>query len=344
MDFHSDEENQARLDSGPLSRRSLGAIDTHTHYFPAPYRAAIDAAGITHPDGYHAGGPSWPLDAQLAHMENLGIETAVLSISTPGVQLANNDPAKVARDANEEGAQLARDHPGRLGFFASIPMDGVDRAIAEIEHAYERLGAWGVCLMTHTNGVYLGDPSLEPVFEALGRYRARVLVHPTEPAAFPAQVMPGWSRSMYEYFFDTTRTFINLIFSGQLVRNPGVRMIIPHAGSALPALAQRIERNVKRGNAEAGQQRYPSMIESLRSCWFDTAGSVLPHQMASLLALADPTRILWGSDFPYTNAQMGAELCADMRTSDILTEAQRRAILRDNALALFADKLPATAG
>jgi predicted TIM-barrel fold metal-dependent hydrolase len=137
---------------------------------------------------------------------------------------------------------------------------------------------------------------------------------------------------------------INLIMSGALERHPGIRLVIPHAGAALPALAQRIERNVWRTNATRETDPLPGFVDSLRRCWFDLAGSVLPHQLPSLLALADADRIVYGSDFPYTNADLGAELAAELRTTDALTSAQKSAVLRTNAAALFPQLATTTAG
>lgn len=338
MNRWRDGEIEERLDApGGTGRAALRAIDVHTHYVPDGYRKALADAGVTHPDGYHAGVPAWSADAHLAHMERLGIETSVVSISTPGVAFGGPaDPVRVAAEANEAGAELAAAHPGRFGFYAALPLHDTDAALAELDRAVGELGTWGVSLLTHTGGVYLGDPRLEPVFAELSRRELPVLVHPTAPAADVPGVMQGWSKSMYEFFFDTTRAVTNLVFSGTLDRHPGIRLIIPHAGAALPALAQRIERNVWRADRDGdGVTGYPSFVDTLRRCWFDLAGSVVPFQIPSLLALAGEDRVLYGSDFPYTNAALGAELGAELRTTGTLTGDQKQAFLRGNAAGLF---------
>ncbi|WP_326837137.1 amidohydrolase family protein [Amycolatopsis rhabdoformis] len=339
MNRWSDREIDDRLDASARDGRSaLRAIDVHSHYLPPSYRRALHDAGITHPDGYHAGVPRWSAQEHLEQMERLGIETAVVSISTPGVVLGGDtDPRRVAAEANDEGAELVRAHPGRFGFYAALALPDVDAALREIDRAVDTLGAWGVSLLTHTDGLYLGDDRLDTVFAELSRRQLPVLVHPTAPATLVPGVMAGWSRSMYEFFFDTTRAVTNLVFSGVLERHPGVRLVIPHAGAALPALAQRIERNVWRANLsrDGDQERLPSFVGSLRRCYFDLAGSVLPYQLPSILSLVDDSRIVYGSDFPYTNAGLGAELNADLRTAETLSSDQKAAFLRHNAAALF---------
>lgn len=335
----SPEDNDALIASGgPGGKDELRAVDVHVHYLPPRYRELVVDAGIDRPDGYHGGLPRWSADAHLAQMERLGIDTAVVSISTPGVRLTPDpaDAVATARVANEEGAELVRSHPGRFGFYAALPLPDTDAALREIAYAFDELGAWGVCLMSNTDGVYLGDRRLEPVFAELSHRRAAVLLHPTSPANQVTSVLPGWSRSMYEYFFDSTRAIINLVFSGTLRRCPGVTMVVPHAGAALPALSQRIERNVWRANRRsAGDDPYAGFLESLGRCYFDLAGSVVPFQLPSLLSMVDGSRIVYGSDYPFTHEELGAELNADLRTTRLLTDDLRRAALRDNARALF---------
>ncbi|MBO9524139.1 MAG: amidohydrolase [Nocardioidaceae bacterium] len=333
--------------AGSFAPSALRAFDLHVHYLPPAYRDLVLAAGITKPDGFSGGVPAWSAEDHLAHMERLGIETSVVSISTPGVVLGGDaSPSTVARAANEGGAALVADHPGRFGFYAALPVPDADAALAELEHAVDELGAWGVCLLTNVDGCYLGDPVLEPVMVEISRRELPLLVHPTQPPVLVPEVMAGWSRSMYEYFFDTTRALTNLVFSGQLERHPGVKLVVPHAGAALPALAQRIERNVWRANASTadGAPGYPSFVETLRRCWFDLAGSVLPFQLPSLLALADSDRIVYGSDYPFTNDVMGADLALDLRTSDALDDGLRTRILRDNAVGLFPQLAAARVG
>lgn len=69
----------------------------------------------------------------------------------------------------EAGAQIVRDHPGRFGLFASLPLPDIDGALAEIGYAFDILDADGVIMETNVHGVYLGDQRLEPVFAELAR-------------------------------------------------------------------------------------------------------------------------------------------------------------------------------
>jgi 6-methylsalicylate decarboxylase len=65
--------------------------------------------------------------------------------------------------------------------------------------------------------------------------------------------------------------------------------------------------------------------------YFDTANAANRAALAGLRAFANPNRILFGSDYPYVPLARGVD---DLGHAD-LRAAERRAIERDNALALM---------
>src|SRR5271163_3431083 len=106
-------------------------IDVHAHFLPSFYRDALVEAGLSKPDGMPAI-PQWSEELALSTMDRLGIGTALLSVSSPGVHFGDDAKARVlARLVNEEGARLADAHPGRFGQFASLPVPDIDGALRE---------------------------------------------------------------------------------------------------------------------------------------------------------------------------------------------------------------------
>ena len=115
-------------------------------------------------------------------MDRLGIATSLLSISTPGVHLADDAAARdLAREVNEAGRRAVVDHPGRFGLLGSLPLPDVDAAIAEIAHCIDHLDVDGFVLLTNVGGTYLGDPAWDPVFRELDR-RGAPRAHPPDVA------------------------------------------------------------------------------------------------------------------------------------------------------------------
>ena len=82
-------------------------------------------------------------------------------------------------------------------------------------------------MYTNYDGKYLGDSSMDPLFEELNRRKATVFVHPTAPV--PEAKMPGVSSPVIEYPFDSTRAITNMLFAQARKRFPDVKMIFSTA-------------------------------------------------------------------------------------------------------------------
>jgi 6-methylsalicylate decarboxylase len=274
---------------------TLGKLDVHAHYLPESYREALVRAGHSQPDGMPQI-PDWSAESHVALMDRLGIATSLLSISTPGVHLADEPAARdLAREVNEAGRRAVVDHPGRFGLLGSLPLPDVDAAIAEIAHCVDELDVDGFVLLTHVGGVYLGDPTWDPVFSELDRRGARVLIHPTSPVCWEHTSF-GRPRPMLEFLFDTTRAVVNLVLGGTVARHPDLRLIIPHAGATLPVVADRVT-----GFAIAfGADPSADVLRDLGALHYDLAGTPVPRQLNALLAITTLEHLHYGSDFPFT--------------------------------------------
>jgi 6-methylsalicylate decarboxylase len=299
----------------------VSLIDVHAHFLPPGYRDALATAGIDQPDGFpHV--PMWSADEHVAVMDRLGIESAVLSVSSPGVKFGEgataSDAVSLARHVNDVAVATIAQHPGRFGAFASLPMADVDQSLAEIERALDGLGLDGVNVLTNVDGVYLGDASLDPIMEELNRRHAVVFIHPTSPACWECTSL-GFPRPMIEFPFDTTRAVTNLLLSGAFARHPDIRWIVPHAGGTLPFLAPRIAGI----SALLGAGDPAVIVAQLRRLHYDLAGSANPQVVAALLGFVDRSHVLYGSDWPFTPEPIvGAAMEWVMGTDNPITPAE----------------------
>jgi predicted TIM-barrel fold metal-dependent hydrolase len=270
-------------------------IDVHAHYLPESYRAALLDNGHGQPDGFPQI-PAWSAEEHVAVMDRLGIATSLLSISSPGVHLADEAAARDrAREVNEAGRRAVVDHPGRFGLFASLPLPDVDAAIAEIAHCCDHLDVAGFAVLTNIGGTYLGDPAFQPVFHELDRRGARLFIHPTSPSCWEHTSL-GRPRPMLEFFFDTTRAVVDLVLNGTVARHPGIEFLIPHAGATLPMVADRV-------SVFARLLAVDPVVDVLRDLGrlhFDLAGFPVPRQLDALLTLTTLEHLHYGSDYPFT--------------------------------------------
>ena len=290
-----------------------GLIDVHHHFIPDAFRAAMDRAGGP-PDGI-ARLPDWSEEQAVRFIDTMGIETAYLSISSPGTNVAEGGAPELARIVNDTAADLIRRHPGRFGAFAALPLPDVDASLAEVGRALDELALHGVGLITHHGDAYLGDPRLDPVFDELNRRRAVVFIHPTSPLCCEGAFL-GFPRPGIEFIFDTARAVLNLVYSGTLDRCPDISWIIPHAGGALPVLSARLD--AIRGMAPDRCNAAEPFAVYLRRFHYDLAGPRTEEALRALLGIADHERLLYGSDWPYTAEPAVVRMLDDLRATSVL--------------------------
>lgn len=263
-------------------------------------------------------------------MDRNGVATAIVSISTPGIWFGDVQAARtLARKCNEYSAGLVRDHPGRFGFFAAVPLPDMEGSLREIAYALDVLKADGIGLMTSYGDKWPGDPAYTPVFEELNRRKAVVYLHPTGPDCC-RDLIPDVPYVFTELPHDTTRAVTSLLFSGSLGRFRDTRFIFSHAGGTLPMVVGRIA-----GQSSAIKtlaEKLPNGVEyELKRLHYEIAGSANRPAMSALMSLVPTSQIVFGSDYPWgrTGANAGG------LTNLGLSSADLRAIRRENAIALF---------
>ena len=306
-------------------------IDVHAHYLPDFYREALIKAGKTHPDGM-PGIPEWSEAVALETMDKLRISKALLSISSPGIYFGDAQAAKdLARRVNDEGARLCCAHPQRFGLFASTPLPDVASAIQEAKYALDTLHADGIVVESNHNGMYLGDARLNPFYEVLNEHKAVLFIHPSSPScAGCGSLTLGYPAPMLEFMFETTRTVSNMILAGVTVRYPDIRVIVPHGGAALSVLASRVD--LLMPFFETNQpEKSPSLRTQLRRLYYDLAGAPLPELLQTLLSIADPAKLLYGSDWPFTQVSACLHLAQELDASDLLKGELLEMIMSSNA-------------
>jgi predicted TIM-barrel fold metal-dependent hydrolase len=299
-------------------------IDVHHHLFPPEYRTAVAAA--------NAGAlVPWTVEQSLAEMDKSAIQTAMLSVSPPGIWFAGEaEGRKLARIINDYGARMRHDHPQRFGLFAALPLPDTEGSLREIEYAFDSLKADGIGLMTNYGEQWLGDAAFAPVWEELNRRKAVIYTHPNTPTCctnIKDEVGPG----TIEWATDTTRTTASLLFSGTAARYPDIRWILSHGGGTTPFLLSRFTRQEQDMKQKAAQVLPKGVLYELKKFYYDTAQANHPGALAALLKLAPVSQILFGTDYPY---RTGAEE-ADGLAAQHFPASDLEAIERGNALRIL---------
>ncbi len=305
-------------------------IDVHHHILPPNY---VDIVGDDRIGPLILAGktPEWTPQMSIEAMDRNGIQTALTSISAPGLWFGDSqETIDLCRHCNEYAADLSRDHPDRFGVFASLPLPDVDASLKEIDFALDELKADGIGLLTSYGDRYPGDPEFAPVFDELNRRKAVVYFHPTNAPC--NQCQPEIPAATLDFPFDTTRAITSMLFGGTFTRCRDIKFIFSHAGGTIPFLAERISRlqNLPR----FGEKVPDGVIAELSRLYYDTALSANWLAFRSLFELVAADHVLFGSDYPFApEPTMTGSIKALQEMG--LDANVLRGIERDNALKLM---------
>jgi predicted TIM-barrel fold metal-dependent hydrolase len=316
-------------------------IDVHHHYAPPGWIKVLADNKALNVEPWRDWSPAKAVEA----MDRAGVATSFSSITTPGIYFAegfgnqqappgakfNNDVRALAREANEFGAKMKSDYPGRFGIWASLPLPDVDGSLKEIEYAFDKLRLDGVGLVTSIGNKYVGDASFSPVFEELNRRKVTVYTHP-EVAPCCVYIVPRVGPTTLEYSQDTARTIVSWVNSGSADKFPDIQWIFSHGGGSLWS-ARYINGEIGTSRRDfENRKEQPRLLAHLRRYYYDTAATTNFVQMQTLKTLVGASQVLFGCDHPYGDPLDYVRDLYELQMDGTLTEAEVRGINRENAL------------
>lgn len=312
------------------------AVDVHSHNILPAYLEVLKKHGATLEEGFPL--PAWDIESHLAFMEQAGIECTVLSMPAPQPYFGNKEETShIIRQYNEACARLKADHPGKFRFCASLPLPDIDSAISEAIYALDTLGADGIKLATNSRGQYLGDEALDPLMTVLNERHAVIIIHPHKPDPIHEGIMSTTPLAIYEYPAETTRAVINMISRNIPARYSNLKIVVPHCGSFLPLAVPRMQA-VHPIMLANGLMEPIDWEANLSRLYYDLAGNPTPEIIETLLNITTPGHLLYGSDYPYVNAEIAASSLDKLRnvlTSNPEWKEWTDDILKGNAVKLF---------
>ncbi|MCJ1407512.1 hypothetical protein MMC19_001583 [Ptychographa xylographoides] len=325
-------------------------VDVHTHIYPPLYISLLSARTTT-PYIHNADpakpprliilpsddDPSIPLasrgrpidasyssiEAKLAFMAQHSIATSVISLANPWLDfLPPTTACRVSRSINKEMDDLCAKYPRKLYFFAALPLSApIGDILEEIRllRAYPYLK--GIILGTTGLGSGLDDPAMDPIWAALSAAPSLLtFIHPhyglPSEVFGPRQHESGHILPLALGFpLETTIAFVRMFLAGVFDRFAGLRVLLAHAGGAVPFLAGRVESCVRhervRAGRQGGQEREKRDIWDVMrtNVWLD---GVIYNQvgMKAAAEVVGKDRVLWGTDhpfFPPVGEQVGGE-------------------------------------
>lgn len=234
----------------------------------------------------------------------------------------------IAQVNNDALARIAQRLPERFMPLASVPLQDPPTAVRELERA-AKLGLRGVEIPPRIQDHGLDEAPFAIFWEAAEALRMVVCIHPFEAA--PRGMLARYGLGVLAgNLFDTGLAAAVLIYGGVLERHPHLRVVLYHAGGALPSMLGRLDMGFARiPECRAAIPRPPSSY--IDQFCFDTI-AFNPALLRHLLDTYGAGRLVIGSDYPLPASV--AHPVAEVKALGLAPEAEA-AVLFGNARQLL---------
>jgi aminocarboxymuconate-semialdehyde decarboxylase len=241
----------------------------------------------------------WDVNAKLHYMNQHHIEKSVVSLANPWLDfLTGNEAESVAQELNDELQQMCESSQGRLYGFATLPVRNAKASVKEIERISKLSHIRGVILGTPGAGKGLDHEEMREVLAAIEAKGLMIFLHPHYGVGNEHYHDSGHALFLALGFpFETTVSVSRLIVSGTFDRFPKLRLLVAHAGAALPALIGRLDSCVAHDIAIASRL-HETPTTYLSRLYFDAISYSSPA-INSLIEQVGEDRIMFGTDNPF---------------------------------------------
>ncbi len=309
-------------------------IDVHAHFIPRLLTTRYDANVAKFPgvrllrDGkgtrmqFPGGEPTRPISPKLsdtadrrAWMDKNGIDHQLVGgwLDSFGYELPSGEGLAWSRFYNECLQEELREET-RFTPLATVPLQHGGLAAEVLSEALDE-GFGGVMIGTlpKGNAGNLDDPSLA------------VFMHPMflcgEPRLADYDLVNAIGR-----LADTSIAVSRLLFSGHLLKFPGMKFVLSHGGAALPYALGRLARNHANSQGKYADPRKGFEAMYFDSCVFDA------DSLEYLAKKAGPGRVMLGSDQPFP---IGDPEPRKVVEGTYFNDAQKKGILGETAQGVF---------
>jgi aminocarboxymuconate-semialdehyde decarboxylase len=324
----------------------MRSIDIHAHLTPQCFWRATEGNGDWHTlrreqdasgreyavvGGRHQQLPPrarWTPEERLADMDSLGVDVHVVS-PYAGFYNYHLEPAvatATAVDSNNEIRDMISHWPTRFAGLATLPMQDVRAAIAELERVMIQPGFKRAMINDQVNGRTLDDPEYLPFWKAAEQLGALILFHQGGETLVSQRIKRYHLPNSIGNLAERIMTFAALVFGGVMDACPNLKICLSHGGGYTCYGIGRLDRSWQ-SRPEAQQHIAQPPSAYLRRFYYDC----IVYTESALRYLIDTVgieQVVFGTDWPY-------DMAFDWPVSWILsleslTQEEKEAILWKN--------------
>ena len=315
--------------------RRVRPVDVHAHCEIPGIREMM--GGSTSANAALTIGPD-----RLRAMDAAGIAVEVLSINPFWYAVDRSLAPGLIRAQNEGLAEICAANPERFAALATVSLQHPDLAAAQLEEGVRALGLRGASVGASVGSEELASRRFDPFWAKAEELDVPVFLHPQGVPELESRLQGnGFLGNVIGNPLGTTLALSHLIFEGTLDRFPGLRLCAAHGGGYLPSYADRSDYGCATRPAQCTgplAQRPTAYVKQLYVDALVFSSEALRH----LVSVVGASRVVIGTDypFPWTATPDDARVPRFQAVDHVLetpglSDADRVAILQDNAAALF---------
>jgi aminocarboxymuconate-semialdehyde decarboxylase len=281
----------------------MRAIDIHAHLTPQCFQQAVLTGqtwhGMTSAEG-ELFNPmnAWTPEQRLADMDSLGVDMQVVSTNVAFYKYDQDvaTTVAIAQACNNEVRQMTVDYPARFAGLATLPMQDIPAAIAELERAVVQLGLKGAMINDQVNDRTFDEPEFLPFWKAAEQMGALILIHQARPTLVTQRIQRYHLPNTIGNLVDRAVTFASFVFGGVMDACPDLKICLAHGGGYTCYGIGRMDRGWQvRSEARVHISQPPSAY--LRRFYYDC----IVYTESALRYLIDTVgadRVVFGTDWP----------------------------------------------
>jgi aminocarboxymuconate-semialdehyde decarboxylase len=272
--------------------------------------------------------------ARIEDMDRMGVDIQGLAtfVSEYFYWAPAKECAEASRIQNDNLAAVRAESPDRfVAMGATVPMQDVDLAIAEMDRAVDDLGFKGLQVGGTVNGRNLDEPRFRPFWAAVEAKGIPIILHPSgypEGLRFGDYFLTNCIGNPLETMVAATR----MIFSGLFEEHPGIKLVLLHGGGYLPFYCARADHTWEvRPETRVKIPDHPPS-HYMKRLYYDTM-VFQPLYLRHLIEVVGVDRVMLGTDYPFDMSETDPR--GLIAATEGLSEADRDAIHGGNAMRLF---------
>lgn len=240
---------------------------------------------------------------RLKLMDETGIDTQVLSLTSPSLHNLGVESVDLAIQTNDYLAEIVEEKPDRFQGFAALPMSVPKEAARELERSVESLGLKGAMLCGRTGEKNMDHRDFWELFGCAEKLGVPLFIHPQIPqkavrdvyySDFDEEVNLALSTYGLGWHYEAGMQFVRLVVAGVFDHFPDLQIILGHWGEVILFYVERLA-----SLSRAAKLKRPFIDYVRENLYVTSSGMYSERCLKRAVDIIGIDRIVFSADYPY---------------------------------------------